>query len=120
MPARKPSTDPAMNIEGALRIPDLSGFEGTNKGRVRCKTCKTSGPVDEIWVLSCLAGHPEECPDEHCTVRHTTKGRMSRHVQAKHPKLWVTDETKEERTKRLKIERRQALREAGIREDSAA
>ena len=80
---------PALVTEGALLHPDLSQFEGTTKTRVRCTICGKSGPMEEIWVISCLAGHPAVCDVEGCDAKFTTSGQLSGHTTGKHPEKYA-------------------------------
>lgn len=118
----KKLTTPALVTDGALRIPDLSQFEGTTYSRVRCTICLKSGPVEEVWILSCLAGHPAVCEVEGCDRVFTTNTLLASHTRHKHPESfgWVEGESKDDRTKRLKQENRARLKAAGIRRDEAA
>lgn len=113
-----PAPVSALDLTGAIRYPDLSMFETTLKGRVRCKVCKVSGKPDDLWVYEHLAGHPLKCEAIGCTKVFTKNAVFLKHRLAKHPEL-VPVEDRATRTARLKVERRARFREAGISEEAA-
>lgn len=121
MPARKPGPAVALDIEGALRAPDLSQFEGTMKDRVKCLTCGKCGKANELWVYEHLTGHPETCPEPGCGRVFTRPDMLNRHMRA-HGKLFneIPGETDQERWMRLRRERRERLQEAGLNEEASA
>ena len=63
-----------------------------------------------------MAGHPAVCTIEGCDIAFTTTALLAKHTASKHPGsfAWRNGETKEERTTRVRRERRIRLREADI------
>jgi hypothetical protein len=117
MPARKDSGVKALDVEGTLRHPDITGFMGTTRGRVMCTEpgCKMSGRPEEIWVIEHLAGHPWPCPEDECDRVFTREPMLNRHMRA-HGKLYdeIPGESERERHLRMRLKRREALVEVGL------
>jgi hypothetical protein len=107
-----PRNVPPLNILGTENHPDLSMFDTTLKGNVRCTVCGRIGQPESVWVFACLAGHPAVCSAPACGKAFTTTGLLARHMWNKHPDLvaWLPDETMADRHTRLRRERRKLLR----------